>query len=41
MDATIALADDSNQVHYILDATSRSEIALLPDSAADSPPGAH
>jgi len=36
MDATIALADDSNQVHYIMDATSRSEIALLPDSPQDA-----
>jgi hypothetical protein len=36
MDATIALVDDSNQVHYILDAASRSEIALLPDSPQDA-----
>jgi len=36
MDATIALADESNQVHYIMDATSRSEIALLPDSPQDA-----
>jgi hypothetical protein len=32
MDAIVALADDSNQVHYILDAKSRCEIVLLPDS---------
>ena len=36
MDATIALADGSNQVHYIMDATSRSEIALLPDLPQDA-----
>jgi hypothetical protein len=32
MDVIVALADDSNQVHYNLDVKSRCEISLLPDS---------
>jgi hypothetical protein len=32
MDAIVALADGSNQVHYNLEAKSHSEILLLPDS---------
>ena len=35
MDATIALADGSNQVRYLMDAKSRSLIVLLPDSPQD------
>ena len=35
MDATIALADGSNQVRYLMTAKSRSEVLLLPDSPQD------
>ena len=35
MDATIALADGSNQVRYLMDAKSRSLILLVPDSPHD------
>jgi hypothetical protein len=36
MDAIVALADGSNQVHYNLDAKSHSDILLLPDSPRDA-----
>ena len=36
MDATVALANDSNQVHYILDAKGHSEIVLISDSSPDA-----
>src|SRR5205823_14127161 len=36
MDATVALANDSNQLHYILDAKGHSEIVLIPDSSPDA-----
>jgi hypothetical protein len=35
MDAVIALADGSNEIHYLLKARSHSEILLLPDSRTD------
>jgi hypothetical protein len=35
MDATIALADGSNQVRYLMDAKSRSLIQLVPDAPKD------
>lgn len=35
MDVWVELADRSNQVHYTLDAKSRSEIMLLPESRQD------
>jgi hypothetical protein len=37
MDATIALADGSNQVRYLMNAKSRSVILLLLDSPQDVP----
>jgi hypothetical protein len=33
MDVLVALADNSNAVHYTLDAKSHSDIRLLPDSS--------
>jgi hypothetical protein len=36
MDATIALADGSNQVRYLTNARSRSEVRLVPDSPQDA-----
>jgi hypothetical protein len=35
MDATIALADGSNQVRYLMNAKSRSQVLLLPDLPQD------
>src|SRR5262249_40125198 len=35
MDATVALADGSNQVQYIIHAKSHSQIQLLPDAPQD------
>ena len=35
MDVTVALADSSNQVHYMINAKSRSQIQLLPDVPQD------
>ena len=37
MDVLVALADNSNAVHYTLDAKSHSDIRLLPDSSQTAP----
>jgi hypothetical protein len=35
MDVTVALADGSNRVHYMVNAKSRSQIQSLPDVPQD------